>query len=244
MDGITLDERAALVDHLTGLGLSTDVLAEVSGFALATVVRDQLTDGAARVVTVVVGPRIESLPAIVAARRLLTWSERPIILTTAVRTAFPAQLDAAAATFEALGGSVYEPGAPLPATALWIDAIGNEPAAQPLPATVRELIETMNHAHRPIVSLEVPTGLDPTTGKAAVPTVRATTTLALGRPLTGLLKPFASPLVGELLVTDLGVPASVWRASGVSGQLAWHGQPYQPWPLSTSRSADAHVPSR
>ncbi len=76
-----------------------------------------------------------------------------------------------------------------------------------------ELIEWANQQPAPVLSLDVPSGLDPTTGRAASPCVRADTTMTLALPKTGLLR--APNSVGALFVADISVPPSVFRAMGI-----------------------------
>ncbi len=80
---------------------------------------------------------------------------------------------------------------------------------------VREWIERANAARRPILALDVPSGLDPTTGIPGQPCIRAQTTLTLALPKTGLLKPEARPFVGDLYLADLGVPPQLYRRLGL-----------------------------
>ena len=73
------------------------------------------------------------------------------------------------------------------------------------------------------------TGLDATTGKATLPAIRATTTLAIGYPKIGLLKPYAKQLVGELLVADVGIPPVAWRNYQLTTLPDFGGNAYVAW---------------
>jgi NAD(P)H-hydrate epimerase len=77
---------------------------------------------------------------------------------------------------------------------------------------VAELIEWANAQPAPILSLDTPSGLDVTSGMAATPCVRATATLTLGLPKTGLLH---APEVGELYLADISIPQVVYERLGV-----------------------------
>ncbi|MEM9609350.1 MAG: NAD(P)H-hydrate epimerase [Actinomycetota bacterium] len=95
---------------------------------------------------------------------------------------------------------------------LWIDAVlgyslrgdPREPAAT--------LIRAMDDSPAPVLSLDTPSGLDTTTGREAEPAVRATATMTLAAPKSGLRR---SSLVGELFVADISVPPSVYDRLGV-----------------------------
>ena len=62
----------------------------------------------------------------------------------------------------------------------------------------------------PIVAVDLPSGLDPTTGKADQPAIRADVTVAIAYPKSGVTKPFAKNLVGQLLVADVSIPPGIW----------------------------------
>ena len=98
---------------------------------------------------------------------------------------------------------------------LVIDAlIGYGLRGQPKPA-LAGWINRVNMSGRPILALDVPSGLNATTGEAAEACIRATTTLTLALPKTGLLEPGARAYVGELLLADIGVPPQLYRALGL-----------------------------
>jgi NAD(P)H-hydrate epimerase len=61
------------------------------------------------------------------------------------------------------------------------------------------------------VSLDVPSGIDATTGETPGVAVLARATLTLALPKTGC----GSPAAGELWLADLGIPMSVYDAVGV-----------------------------
>jgi NAD(P)H-hydrate epimerase len=76
-----------------------------------------------------------------------------------------------------------------------------------------QLIEWANAQAWPVLALDTPSGLDVTTGRPASPCVRATATLTLALPKTGLLH--AVEQVGRLHVADISVPPLVYRSMGI-----------------------------
>ena len=72
------------------------------------------------------------------------------------------------------------------------------------------LIRIANSHGLPIISLDLPSGLDPDRGLPYVPTIRATRTLTLALPKTGLLRPEAASSVGELWLADISVPVQAY----------------------------------
>lgn len=73
-------------------------------------------------------------------------------------------------------------------------------------------IERINTSNRPVLALDTPSGLDTTSGVPGNPCVRATATLTLALPKTGLLEQQARPYVGELYLADIGVPPELYAA--------------------------------
>jgi hydroxyethylthiazole kinase-like uncharacterized protein yjeF len=79
-----------------------------------------------------------------------------------------------------------------------------------------EWIESINASGKPVIAIDIPSGLDADTGVAYAPTVRATTTVTLGLPKPGLLKGDGPRLSGGVLVADIGVPSEAYAALGIS----------------------------
>jgi NAD(P)H-hydrate epimerase len=80
---------------------------------------------------------------------------------------------------------------------------------------IAEWIDWMNRSGSPILALDAPSGLDTTSGVPGNPCVRASTTLTLALPKTGLLAPEARPYVGELFLADISVPPELYRRIGL-----------------------------
>ena len=105
--------------------------------------------------------------------------------------------------------------------------VGTEPAAAELVldaligyslrgdprARAAELIRWANDQEVPVCSLDVPSGLDATTGDVRDPCVRATATLTLAMPKAGLAS--ASGVVGELYLADIAIPPELYSELGI-----------------------------
>jgi len=76
-------------------------------------------------------------------------------------------------------------------------------------------IRRANAAGRPILALDAPSGLDTTSGRPGEPCIRATTTLTLALPKTGLVTPAAQGVVGELFLADISVPPGLYKRLGL-----------------------------
>ncbi|HIF72923.1 MAG TPA: NAD(P)H-hydrate epimerase [Dehalococcoidia bacterium] len=70
-----------------------------------------------------------------------------------------------------------------------LSGIPREPAAS--------LITQINESATPVVSNDIPSGIDSTSGEIYEPAIRANATVTIALPKTGLSSPAASPLVGD-----------------------------------------------
>jgi len=71
-----------------------------------------------------------------------------------------------------------------------------------------ELIRWATEREGPVRSLDLPSGLDVTTGEIGDPCIRATATLSLALPKTGLAA--APGVVGELYLADISIPPALY----------------------------------
>ncbi len=78
-----------------------------------------------------------------------------------------------------------------------------------------EAINAMNAGGKPIVSVDVPSGLDADTGEVEGACVRATLTVTFALPKLGLMVYPGVEYVGELVVADIGMPRAVMAAEDV-----------------------------
>ena len=75
---------------------------------------------------------------------------------------------------------------------------------------IKSLIENINSSGVKTISLDLPSGINPDTGEPEGISVKATATLTLAAPKVGLLKPAATPYVGQLYLADIGIPKKVF----------------------------------
>lgn len=78
-----------------------------------------------------------------------------------------------------------------------------------------EIISAMNGEHRPIVAVDVPSGLNADTGDVQGACVKAALTVTFALPKIGLLVYPGAEYVGELVVADIGMPRPVLAADDV-----------------------------
>lgn len=71
------------------------------------------------------------------------------------------------------------------------------------------LIQLSNHAKAKILSIDLPSGLDPDTGKPYNPCIKADVTLCLSLPKKGCVE--NKEYAGKIYVADMGVPNEVYE---------------------------------
>ncbi len=81
------------------------------------------------------------------------------------------------------------------------------------------VIAAINDAHKPTVSVDVPSGLDADTGRVDGACVRATVTVTLALAKIGLWDFPGQDYVGELVVADIGMPRPVMQADNIQVSL-------------------------
>jgi NAD(P)H-hydrate epimerase len=89
----------------------------------------------------------------------------------------------------------------------WIvDGLFGTGLTRPLGPPFDEVVAAVNASVRPVLAVDIPSGLDCDTGEPLGPTIRATHTATFVATKTGFLKPKAKPWLGEVHVVDIGAP--------------------------------------
>ncbi len=70
-------------------------------------------------------------------------------------------------------------------------------------------IEAINACGKPVVAVDIPSGLEADTGRVNGPCIRASHTVTFALPKIGLVLPESKPYVGKLRVTDISIPAAL-----------------------------------
>ena len=91
-------------------------------------------------------------------------------------------------------------------TDILLDALLGAGAVGKPTGAVRRVIQLMNKSGRPIVSVDIPSGLSPDTGHHSGVFITAKHTLTLGFAKTGLMASHAQANTGRITVLDIGYP--------------------------------------
>jgi len=74
---------------------------------------------------------------------------------------------------------------------------------------IHHMIQAVTKSRKPVLAIDIPSGINPDTGYHSGVYVTAAATLTLGFAKSGLLAAHAKKYVGELLVLDIGYPAQL-----------------------------------
>jgi NAD(P)H-hydrate epimerase len=201
-------------------GIALEEMMELAGSSLARLTSDLLGGLAGRQVAVLVGKGNNGGGGAVAARHIANRGA-DLIALVAVREELGATVSARLATLEAMGVELlyFEKGldihSSLSGSDLVIDSlIGYSLDGNPRPP-VSAVIEVANESGTNILSLDIPSGLDATIGKAYEPCIVARDTLTLALPKTGLMGEGAGRYAGNLYLADIGVPRELYLEMGL-----------------------------
>ena len=194
-------------------GYSLDVLSlmEDAGAAVATLAVRMLGGSpAGKRISCLVGKGNNGGDGLVAARRLHNWGARVSVVLSS-RTDLGEIAERQFRTVEKMGLDIHE-GWSLPdGTELLIDALlGYNSRGNPR-EPVAGLIRAANASRVPILAVDIPSGLDPTSGEPGDPCIVGRATLALGLPKSGFLNPHSRRCVGELYLGDVSIPGTLYE---------------------------------
>lgn len=102
---------------------------------------------------------------------------------------------------------------------LIIDAILGTGLAGDVSGVTKQVIEYINSSKVPVVSVDIPSGLDADSGKILGSCVKATYTVTMGLTKTGLCVYPGADYTGEVTVADIGFPAQLLEGEDIKSNL-------------------------
>ena len=109
-----------------------------------------------------------------------------------------------------VASEVAGPDAVLPSADLAVDALIGYSLKGALSGPTAALVRAANESEAPVLALDVPSGVEGTTGEVHEPAIHAAATMTLALPKLGLEAEAARADVGELYLADIGVPPSLY----------------------------------
>ncbi|MFQ5998784.1 MAG: NAD(P)H-hydrate epimerase [Candidatus Bathyarchaeia archaeon] len=214
---VTRDEIAEL-DRvmIEEFGIDLLMMMENAGRALASVAKKMLGGRVLnRNITVLVGKGNNGGGGLVAARHLHNWGASVKVVIASPRSELHAAPIKQLQILEKSGIAVIDQVVELSEADLIIDSLlGYNSKGKPR-EPYASLISAANRSGRPILALDLPSGLDPDTGKPNEPCIVATSTVALALPKNGAITADGRPFVGMLYLADISVPRALYERFGV-----------------------------
>ncbi len=96
-----------------------------------------------------------------------------------------------------------------------VDAVLGYRVAGALRDGAEWLVGHLVRAGTPVISLDIPTGVDPDSGRAGEPAITAQATMTLALPKTGLLNGDGPSHAGRLYLADIGLPEALYERLGI-----------------------------
>ena len=250
---VTAAQMAAIEQASEKAGVSTDVLMENAGLAVAQGARDLIGAAGVRVL-VLVGPGNNGADGLVAARHLRRWGAEVTCFVVAGRPETDLKMDRALEYGVTVIGSsgAAESGElerSLARSALVIDAVLGIGRARPLEGPIKEAMLRLSKARSApippkLLALDLPTGLNADTGEVDPLGVPCDLTFALGYPKVGLLNFPGAGHAGEMRVLDIGVPPGLPEETSILLELLdrrWVAENLPQRPLDAHKGNFGHV---
>jgi NAD(P)H-hydrate epimerase len=196
---VTPGQAAELDRRARDGGVAEQVLMESAGRAAAAIVTGAWPAGH---VGVVAGSGNNGGDAAVLARTLHAWGRGVTLFATGSRPPDPALFHGF--RIQVLPGEVT--GADLRGCDVLVDGILGTGASGAPRGLAAAAIAAMNASGRPIVALDLPSGVDAESGRVPAEAVRAAMTIQFGWPKIGLLFHPARALCGRLIAVEIGFP--------------------------------------
>ena len=149
-----------------------------------------------------------------AARRLYSWGFKVNVLLASKKREFASFPKKQLEIIESLGIEIIESEEVFVnyfAKGVILDALlGYSLKGNPR-ETYATLIRLANNSKLPIISLDIPSGVEGTKGEISSPVIKANATLTLALPKTGFLNKEVKHNIGRLFVADISIPLKLYN---------------------------------
>lgn len=192
-------------------GITLPQMMENAGRALATLARVRFLGGqaAGRSVTVLAGTGGNGGGALAAARRLAAWGAAVTVVLSAPAEAMTPVPGQQLGILARMGIAPADTPAEAEPDLILDGLIGYSLKGAPR-GRAGALIGWANDCPAPVLSLDMPSGFDAASGTLPGVAVRASATLTLALPKSGLSAPHLRPFVGDLYLADISVPPALY----------------------------------
>jgi hydroxyethylthiazole kinase-like uncharacterized protein yjeF len=196
-------------------GIDVVALMENAGFEVGILARKMLGGSVAgRRVCCIAGKGNNGGDGLVAARNLHNWGARVRVVLGAEKKELRNIPARQMGILEKMGVEINGPTGGFDGAELLVDAmLGYGSRGNPR-EPMAGLIRNVNSSGIPVLAVDVPSGLDATTGEPNEPCVVSNATVTLGLLKTGFLNRESKRFVGELYLADISLPEPIYRKYG------------------------------
>jgi NAD(P)H-hydrate epimerase len=216
----SLDRRAERDYGIKGL-----VLMENAGRGVAEIVTGECARVKGDRVAVIVGKGNNGGDGFVCARHLKNSGFNVTVISLADTGEIKGDAGVNARIWERMGsvetvskaGDVKKHASTLKHSTVIVDGLLGTGIASPVRGVYAGVIDFMNELRKPIVAIDIPSGLDATTGRILGSCVKATVTATMGLPKMGLFVYPGRDFTGRVEVVGIGMPGELTE----KGDLQW-----------------------
>ena len=206
-------------DTIEGVGIPGIVLMETAGSAIVRAIKQHYPT--CHRIGIFVGKGNNGGDGLVIARQLAHAGRDVHVFLVSPAESFTGEAEINLQIAKRLGLQIefYGNSETLPTTLasceLLVDAIFGTGLRDTVRGSIATVIKTLNNFSIPILSVDLPSGLDANTGHPLGTCVRADRTVTIGLPKRGLLVHPGAEFAGKLEVVDIGFPEQVIDAQGI-----------------------------
>jgi len=221
---VTAEEMKALDQAaIEEYGIPGLVLMENAGHHVVEVVKQVLGDVRDKVVTIFIGKGNNGGDGLVIARHLLNMGAEIKLLALGNVEEITGDAAVNLEIWRKQGQKIYSIHRGdginivrliLLNTDLIVDAIYGTGLRGKVPEKVGRIIEVLNSSGKPIVAVDVPSGLEASNGKVDGPCIQAAHTVTFGLPKLGLILEPGAGYVGRLHIADISIPSVLVEKKG------------------------------
>jgi len=209
-------DRTAIEEY----GIGVIALMENAGVATASLAKKMLGgDVQGKNVCCLVGRGNNGGDGLVAARHLNNWGAAVRVVLAGERSDLRDVPAKQIATVDKMGIPLVDPKEGLGDPHLVVDALLGYGSRGNPREPVAGVIRQVNASKAPVLAVDVPSGMDATSGEPGDPTIEAKATVTFGLPKTGFLNPRARRYVGELYLADISMPGRIYASYSVGSGL-------------------------
>jgi hydroxyethylthiazole kinase-like uncharacterized protein yjeF len=211
MKVLTADEMRQAEQECAGIGITTDMLMENAGRAVAEEVRRILGGADQKHIILLIGPGNNGGDGLVAARHLHDWGAKVALFLPGQRAEEEPNLKLVRERGIACYQNPDRLSELLSSASAVVDALFGTGKSRPLGGVFKQSLELVAEARKKraelkIIALDLPSGLDADSGTCDPSCLYVDHTITLGFPKPGLYNSPGAGRAGVITVVDIGIP--------------------------------------